>query len=85
MDLFPCGNNSKNNLKLEKKKKFHKFVELEKTNPLICNTLHFDQYLHLSIRLNIFWFLANNSKTNIKFKINFLLVCKSCRDKSIDI
>ena len=47
-----------------KKKNFHKFVEHVETNPLIYKTLHFDQYSHLAIRLNIFRFSGTNSKTN---------------------
>ena len=31
-------------------------------NPLIYNTLHFDQYSRIAIRLDIFWFSVNNSK-----------------------
>ena len=42
------------------KEVFNCFVELVKTNPLISNnnnnTLHFSQYSHLAIRLNIFRF-----------------------------
>ena len=51
-----------------KEKKNHKFVELVVSNPLMCNTLHYDQYSHLTICLNTFRFLANNSKTNLTFK-----------------
>ena len=37
-------------------KAFHKFVELVDTNPLIYNTLHFDQYSRpLFVIANIFW------------------------------
>ena len=52
--------------KLEKA--FRKFVELVKTNPLMYNVLYSNQYSRLSIRLNIFRFSANNSKTNLKFE-----------------
>ena len=45
--------NSKNDSKIKKKKK-KQFVELVETNPLISNSLKFDQYLRLAIRLNIF-------------------------------
>ena len=51
-----------------KKKNFHWFVELVKTNPLMYNTWHFDQYSRVAICLNIFWFSANNSKPNLKFE-----------------
>ena len=50
------------------KKTSHQFVELFESNPLTYNTLHFDQYSRLSIRLNIFWFSAKISKTNLKFE-----------------
>ena len=49
----------------------------------IDKTLHFDQYSHLSIRLNIFRLSANNSKKNSKFKKSFPLACRACQDKSI--
>ena len=49
-------------------KTFHKFVELDKSNPLIYNTLHFDQYSRLPICLNIFQFYASNSNSNTKFE-----------------
>ena len=52
--------------KLKKKKVFHEFVELVESDPLIYNTLRFDQYWR---GLNIFcFFLANNSKTILKFE-----------------
>ena len=41
--------------------------------------------IHISIRLNIFWFSANDSKTNLKFEKSFPLVCRACWDKSNDI
>ena len=53
-------------------KGFHSFVELVETNPLIYNTLHFDQY---SRGLNIFRVLANNLK--LKFEKSFPLVCRA--------
>ena len=60
-------------------------IEPDESNPLICNTLHFDQYSQLAIRFNIFWFSASNLKTNLKFeKKNFPIVCRTCRDESID-
>ena len=68
--------------KLEKS--FHKFVEIVETNPLICKTLHFDQYSRLAICFNIFRFSAINSKTNLNRKKCFPLVCRARRDKSID-
>ena len=40
--------------KMKKNLKIHLFVELVETNPLMYNTLHFDQYSLLAIRLNIF-------------------------------
>ena len=76
--------NSKNDSEIWKKA-FHRFVELVETNLLICNILHFDQYSRLAIRLNIFLFSANNSKTKSKFGISFPLACRSCWDKSIDV
>ena len=42
--------------------------------PLIYKTTHFDQYLHLDISLNIFWFSVNKLKTNLKFEKIFSLV-----------
>ena len=49
-------------------------VETE-INPLIYNTLQFDQYSRLAILLNIFWFSAKNIwftlkilKTNLKLE-----------------
>ena len=50
------------------KKKNLQFVELDETNPLTYNTLHFDQYLRLNIRSNIFLFSAINSKTEFAFQ-----------------
>ena len=50
------------------KKSFHKFVEHVDTNPLINNTLNFDQYSCLAICFDIFRFSAINSKTNLKFE-----------------
>ena len=49
-------------------KSFQKFVEHVETNPLIYNTLYFDQFPRLAIRSNIFRFSANNLKTNPKFE-----------------
>ena len=43
-------------------KSFHNIVELVETNPLMYNTLHFDQYPRLVIPSNILQFSANNSK-----------------------
>ena len=77
--------NSKNDSEIwKKKKKIHWFVELVNTNPLIYNTLHFDQYPGLAIRLNIFRFSEINSKTNFKFENSFPLVCIARWDESID-
>ena len=64
------------------KKAFHHFVELVKTNLLLCNTMHFDQYSLLAILLNIFLFSANNSKTNLKKKT---FHNRARRDESIDV
>ena len=47
-----------------KKKNIHKFVELVETNPLIYNTLHFEHYLRLATRSNIFRYSSDESKTN---------------------
>ena len=78
---------------LKFEKSFDKFVEYVETNPLICNTLHFDQYSRLNIRSNIFLFSANNSKNEFeswknckigKKKKNFSLVCRARCDESID-
>ena len=51
----------------KKKNKSIKFVEIVETNLLIHNTLHFDQYSCIAIRLNFFRFSATNLKTNSKF------------------
>ena len=48
------------------KKNVSLVAELVESNPLIYNTLHFDQYSCLAIRFNIFRFSANNAKTNLK-------------------
>ena len=53
------------------KKAFNYFVELLETNPLIYNTLQFDKYSRLAILLINFYFLAENSKTNLKFEKSF--------------
>ena len=66
-------------------KAFHWFVEFVKTNPLMYNTLQFGQYSRLAIRLNIFWFSAINSKTNLKYEKSFSIVCRACQDESIDV
>ena len=50
------------------KKTFYWFVELVVTNLLKYIILHFDQYSHLVIRLNIFLFSVINSKTNLKLE-----------------
>ena len=44
------------NMILLLEKTFHKFVEHVETNPLIFNTLHFDKYSCLTIRLKKLWF-----------------------------
>ena len=67
------------------KKVFRQFVELVESNPLIYNTLHFDQYSRLTILLDIFRYSAKISKTNYKFEKNFPLVCRACQDESIDV
>ena len=72
------------NLKFEKKY-FHWFVDLVESNPLIYNTLQFDQYSRITVRLNIYCFSAKISKTNSKFEKSFTLVCRTSQDKSIDI
>ena len=41
-------------------------------------TLHFDQYSRLAIRSNIIIINNNNLKMNLKFKLSFPLVCRSC-------
>ena len=65
------------------KKKIHQFVELVELNPFIDNTLHFNQYSRV---LNIFWFSADNLKTKLKLKKKLsTIVCRACRDKSIEI
>ena len=51
-----------------KKKTFHQFEEFIEYNPLIYNTLQFDQYWRLAICLNIFWFSVKISKANLKLK-----------------
>ena len=56
--------------KLEKKT-FHWLVEVVETNPLVYNTLHFDQYSHLTTLLNIFWFSAKITKIDLKFDKSF--------------
>ena len=68
--------------------------KFEKSFPLVCkglssqlqwysyNTMHFDQY---SCSLKIFWFLANNFKTKLKFKEKIPLVCRAPWDHSINI
>ena len=66
------------------KKAFYSFVELVKTTPLIYNTLHFDQYSRLAIRLNIFRYSAIKSETILKFEKN-PLVCWARYDKFIDV
>ena len=40
-----------------KKKNFHYFVELIETNPLMYNTLQYDQYSRLAILVKKFGFL----------------------------
>ena len=59
------------------KKASHLFVKFVESNPLIYNTVKFDQYSRLAIRLNIFRFSANNSKTNQKYVKSFQLVCRA--------
>ena len=49
------------------------------------NTLQFDQYSRLAIRLDNFRFSAINSKTNLKFEKKFPLVCRDSRNDPIDI
>ena len=71
--------NSKNYSKIGKNA-LNYFVELVKRNPLIYNTLHFDQYSRLAFPLNIFLFSAINSKTK-----SFPLVCRARWDESIDV
>ena len=69
--------NSKNDFEINKT---FQFVELVESNPLMYNTLPFDQYSRLAIRFNTFQFLVSNSKFEKK-----LLVCRARRDKSIDV
>ena len=45
-------------------------VLMEKSFPIVCDCLY--QYLHHLICFNIFWFLVNNSKTNLKFDKSFV-------------
>ena len=60
------------------KKASHLSVDLVKKNPLIYNTLYFDQYSHLAVRLNIFRFSADKSETNLKFeKKKFRLISRA--------
>ena len=48
--------------------------------------MQFDQYSRLAIHLIFFFFFfAKNLKPNSKFEENFLLVCKTRWDKSIDV
>ena len=65
------------------KKGFHKFVELVEMSPLTYNTLLFDQYSRLFIRLNIFRFSAINSTTNLKKSLP--LLCRARWDESIHV
>ena len=62
--------------KFEKKTSYW-YVELVETNPLIYNTLQFDQYSRLTILLKKFRVSVKNLKINSKFDKNFSLVCRA--------
>ena len=62
------------------------FVELVEKNPLICNTLQFDQYSRLAFHLNIFKSSAKILKTSyLKFEKSFFLFYRTHWDEIIDI
>ena len=64
------------------KKAFYEFVELVEKNPLIYNTLQFDQYS----RLDIFWiFSVFGQNFENEFEKSFSLVCRARSDESIDV
>ena len=50
------------------KKAFYEYLDLVKTNPLIYNTLKFDQYSRFAISLNIF--LVFDQKFENEFEIS---------------
>ena len=53
------------------------FVEFVKTKQLIYSTLQFDQYSRLTILFSIFRFSSKFSKTNLKFRKSFTLICRA--------
>ena len=63
--------------KFEKKNTSYWYVELVETNPLIYNTLQFDQYSRLTILLKKFRFSVKDLKINSKFDKSFSLVCRA--------
>ena len=58
-------------------------IQLLRTNPLIYNTMHFDQYSRPAIRLNILSVSSSNSKMNLKFEKKVPFVRRAVGDASI--